>query len=104
MTMAIEDFTTDPPPGAEAPLPIRSTPCCANLRRLTVTRLANGKPELVPQLRVNGQWLYQAGFPIGSKVQILVSQKRLIIELIENATENRVPRLPRTIGPKDCIY
>ena len=54
--MAIEDFTTESPSGAEAPLPIRSTPCCANLRRLTVTRLANGKPDLVPQLRVKGQW------------------------------------------------
>jgi hypothetical protein len=102
--MAIEDFTTESPSGAEAPLPIRSTSCCANLRRLTVTRLANGKPDLVPQLRIKGQWLYQADFPIGAKVRVLVSRKRLVIELIENAPEDRRTRLPCTIGPTDCVY
>ena len=95
--MAIEDFTTDLRLGTEAPSP-------TNPRRLTVTRLANGKPDLVPQLRIKGLWLNQAALPIGSKVRVLVSPKRLVIELIENAPQDRVSRLPRTIGPRDCIY
>lgn len=80
--MAIKDSTTDISSNAEAPSPtIRSTPCSTNPRCLTVTRLANGKPDLVPQLRIKGLWLSQAAFPIGSKVRILVSPKRLVIEL-----------------------
>jgi hypothetical protein len=103
--MAIKDSTTDISSNAEAPSPtIRSTPCSTNPRCLTVTRLANGKPDLVPQLRIKGLWLSQAAFPIGSKVRILVSPKRLVIELIENAPQDRASRLPRTIGPRDCIY
>lgn len=101
--MAIEYFTMDPLSGAEAPSP-GSTSCSTNLRRFTVTRLANGKPDLVPQLRMKGLWLNQASFPIGSKVRVLVSPKRLVIELIENAPQDRVSRLPMTIGPRDCIY
>ena len=103
--MAIEDSTTDIPSNTEAPSPsTRSASCSTNLRRLTVTRLASGKPDLVPQLRVKGLWLNQAAFPIGSKVRVLVSPKRLVIELIENAPQDRASRLPMTIGPRDCIY
>ena len=84
--MAIEDSTTEIPSNTEAPSPTtRSRSCSTDPRRLTVTRLANGKPDLVPQLRIKGLWLNQADFPIGSKVRVLVSPKRLVIELIENA-------------------
>jgi len=47
--------------------------------------------------------LDHAGFPIGSKVRVLVSQKRLVVELVEPIPERR-PRLPRIIGPTDCVY
>lgn len=113
--MAIDDFTTASPPGAEALLPsIPLTPLSADLRHLTVGyvlsershRPAAGKPlvfkgghppERPPLLRVQGRWLHQAGFPIGTKVRVLVSPKRLIIEAVERIPE-RSAHLPLELG------
>jgi hypothetical protein len=120
--MAIEEFTTDPLSGAEAPSPaIRPISLSANARCLTVgyrpeeSRLplpgkpivfkpGTGRPfESRPLLRLQGRWLAEAGFPVGSKVRVLVSPKRLVIEPVEKIPERR-PRLPRSIGPTDCVY
>ena len=102
--MAIEDSTTDLPSGVEAPSPAaKPLPLSADARRLTVIRRPDGTPDSVPPLRIAGRWLDRAGFPVGSKVRVLVSQKRLVVELVEKIPERR-PRLPRTIGPTGCVY
>jgi len=88
--MAIEDSTTASPSGARAPSPTKP----ASLRRLTVMRRPDGKPDTVPLLRVHGRWLDEAGFLIGSKVRVLVSPKRLVIELID------FPEGPRLDPPR----
>jgi hypothetical protein len=54
-------------------------------------------PERPPLLRVQGRWLHEAGFPIGTKVRVLVSPKRLIIEVMEGIPERSV-HLPRSLG------
>lgn len=60
-------------------------------RRLTVSRhypesraTRSRSPTLpMPFLRLQGRWLDEAGFAIGSNVQIAVSRGRLIVEVIE---------------------
>jgi len=39
----------------------------------------NLKDHRVPELRLIGSWLAQAGFTIGDKVEVQVSNKQLII-------------------------
>jgi len=51
-------------------------------------------PAPAPFLRLKGRWLDRAGFPIGSKVRVEVSQGRLIIEALPQFPE-RTPHLPR---------
>jgi hypothetical protein len=69
-------------------------------RYLTVIRNPDGKSNEVPLLRLKGHWFDQAGFPVGSKVIVSISPKRVIIDLIEKHS----PRLPQTIDPADCVY
>jgi hypothetical protein len=45
-------------------------------------------------LRLKGRWLDRAGFAIGSKVRVEVSEGRLIIEALPQFPE-REPHLPR---------
>jgi hypothetical protein len=51
-------------------------------------------PSPAPFLRLKGRWLDRAGFTIGSKVRVEVSQGRLVIEALPQFPE-RPPRLPR---------
>lgn len=108
--MAIDDFTTAPPSGADVPLPaIAPVPLSADARHLTVGSVPSEKshppgkplvfkigspPEPLPLLRVQGRWLDRAGFPIGTKVRVLVSPERLIIEVVGKIPERSV-HLPR---------
>ena len=57
---------------------------CTNSRRLTIGCTGEGrrKPD-IPYLRLRGRWLGRAGFPIGRKVKIYVSEGRLIIEPLD---------------------
>ena len=41
--------------------------------------LSCGKRKIVPELRVNGNWLEEHGFVAGCKVQITVKQNELVI-------------------------
>lgn len=41
--------------------------------------LSWGKRKVVPELRVNGNWLAEHGFAPGCRVQITVKQNELII-------------------------
>jgi hypothetical protein len=111
--MAIDDFTTAPLSDAELPgSPIPPVPLSADARHLTVGYMLSEKahppgkplvfegghrPEPPPLLRVQGRWLQQAGFPIGTKVRVLVLPKRLIIEVRERIPERSV-HLPRDLG------
>jgi hypothetical protein len=57
---------------------------CKKPRRLTIGCTGTGAPRPdVPFLRLSGRWLERAGFPIGGKVQIDVSEGRLIIEPVD---------------------
>ena len=58
-------------------------------RRLTLTRALRDRsprddyrpPTAVPSLRVQGQWLTQAGFHVGDRVRVQVEHGRLILTL-----------------------
>jgi len=51
-------------------------------------------PSPLPYLRLKGRWLGHAGFAIGCKVRIEVSEGRLVIEALPQFPE-RSSRLPR---------
>jgi Toxin SymE, type I toxin-antitoxin system len=38
----------------------------------------------MPSLRLQGRWLERAGFPVGTRVHVDVSPRRLIVEAIEH--------------------
>lgn len=56
-------------------------------RRLTLTRAVRDRTQrngyraqaVVPYLRVQGQWMEQAGFHVGDRVRVQVEQGRLIL-------------------------
>jgi hypothetical protein len=58
-------------------------------RRLTLTRALRDPPTragyrpptVVPALRVQGQWMEQAGFHVGDRVRVQVELGRLILTL-----------------------
>ena len=53
-------------------------------RRLTVSCSTGNLPGSdVPYLRLRGRWLHDAGFVIGRRVRIEVSERRLTIEQID---------------------
>jgi hypothetical protein len=57
---------------------------CRKPRRLTIGCTGTGAPRPdVPFLRLSGRWLERAGFAIGGKVKIDVSDGRLIIEPVD---------------------
>jgi len=51
-------------------------------------------PKPLSFLRLKGRWLGRAGFAIGGKVRVEVSEGRLVIEALPQFPE-RAPRLPR---------
>ncbi len=64
-------------------------------RRLTVDRGAGSESKgPAPHIRIMGRWVEQAGFDIGSKVNVEVSHSRLIISALPDLPE-REPHLPR---------
>ncbi len=52
-------------------------------RTFTITEenrlLTNGSSILVPFIRLRGLWLKKAGFYIGQKIKVCISENRLII-------------------------
>lgn len=60
-------------------------------RRLTVSRthpqtrarLARPRLEPMPQLRLQGRWMEQAGFAIGAAVRVAVAPGLLVLELLD---------------------
>jgi len=67
-----------------------------NARRLTVsrhhpesrgTRSRYLSPTPMPFLRLQGRWLDQAGFAIGANVRVEVAAGRLVLEVIEPASQ-----------------
>jgi hypothetical protein len=58
-------------------------------RRLTLSRALRDHPAragyrpptVVPALRVQGQWMEQAGFHVGDRVRVIVEPGRLILTL-----------------------
>lgn len=55
-------------------------------RRMTVSYIG---PSM-PYLRLQGRWLDRAGFRIGTRVRVEVSERRLIVEALETE-EGRCP-------------
>jgi len=42
--------------------------------------LSYGHQKIVPELRINGNWLLEHGFHVGEHVEILASENQLIIK------------------------
>jgi len=93
--MAIDEFTTNPPAGAD---PNTSTdslaPAPFKPHELTVHSRG---PDNMPSLLAKGRWLGQAGFPVGTRVRIDVSTRRLVVEAIE-------PKQPSRCADPDCPH
>jgi hypothetical protein len=49
----------------------------------TMTVFAQGANT--PTLRLQGRWLGQAGFPVGARVRVNVSPRRLIVDVVEES-------------------
>jgi hypothetical protein len=57
---------------------------CKKSRRLSIGWTGQGAPRPdVPYLRLRGRWLERAGFAIGGKVKIEISEGRLVIEPVD---------------------
>jgi hypothetical protein len=112
--MAISKSTTtktvtEPLPAQiEMTLPTQFDPRFLTVRDYTPTNtsleafhLRLGRPPRAPapSLRLQGRWLDQAGFAIGSKVRVDALPGRLVIETLPESQE-RASRLPRS-APTD---
>jgi hypothetical protein len=96
MTMAISDSTS------QQLIAGKSKP-----RRLTVGYIASSaRKGLDPHIRIMGQWVGAAGFPVGAKVNVDVSHGRMVIELAPPEAECELPpprrafiseRMPMTV-------
>jgi len=58
------------------------------IRTLTISSIFTkplwSKPKIKPKLIIQGDWMQKAGFEIGGKVTISVSQNLLIIQKLDN--------------------
>jgi hypothetical protein len=77
--MADNDFTTKA--GAGADLPATPVPPKEARKARQMTVYAQGSQ--MPTLRLQGRWLGRAGFPVGARVRVDVSQRRLIVEVVD---------------------
>ena len=48
-------------------------------RKLTVYTYSDGKRHLIPEIRLRGQWLKQAGFAQGAPIEVVVHPCRLTV-------------------------
>lgn len=87
--MATRKSTTNPPSGADAPVPSTSS-ADPESRQIKVRETCpsvrwppRGDPKPRACLRLEGRWLERAGFAIGTHVRVHVAHHRLIVELIE---------------------
>jgi hypothetical protein len=93
--MAIAECTTETTDlilGAELPKP-PPEPLPLESRQLTVQR--GPGTGWTPSLRLQGQWLAQAGFGIGANVRVLLAPGRLVVELSERDPDSVEPRIRR---------
>ena len=61
-------------------------------RRLTVGYIASSaRSEYAPHIRIMGRWVEEAGFAVGSAVNVDVSHGRLVIELAPPEAECERP-------------
>ena len=51
-----------------------------HIRRLQVGYLASSARKRPPHIRITGRWVEQAGFPVGTEVNVEVSHGRIVIE------------------------
>jgi Toxin SymE, type I toxin-antitoxin system len=67
-----------------------------HIRCLQVGYLAGAARKRPPHIRITGRWVEQAGFPVGSHVNVEVSPSRIVIE----------PRHPEeyTVSPPKRAY
>ena len=78
--MADDDFTTNTISGADLPAaPVPPTAQVRKAREMTVY----SQGSQMPTLRLQGRWLGRAGFPVGARVRVDVSQRRLIVEVVD---------------------
>jgi hypothetical protein len=78
--MADDDFTTKAVAGAD--LPASRVPPTAEVRKAREMTVYSQGPQM-PTLRLQGRWLGRAGFPVGARVRVDVSQRRLIVEVVD---------------------
>ncbi len=75
--MAIDEFTTNLPAGAELAADPPS-PVVFDSHKITIIDMGSD----IPFLRLRGRWLDRAGFSVGTRVRVDVSERRLIVQVI----------------------
>ena len=84
--MAVSESTTQ-----------QATPGKLKSRYLTVSTAAGSQGDRgVPHIRILGRWAEEAGFVIGSKVDVEVTHGRLVIELAPPETEGKDSAAPHS--------
>ena len=73
-----------------------------DFRNLTVGR-STGRDHQAPFLRLEGRWLWKAGFPVGSKVLVAVAERRLLIEPESPLMELCLDASPKPVVPKQRL-
>jgi Toxin SymE, type I toxin-antitoxin system len=77
--MATEDSTPALPAIPELSISLNPPPAFAP-HKMKVSYIG---PSTTPYLRLQGHWLEQAGFPVGTPARVEVSERRLIVEAVE---------------------
>lgn len=77
----------NPNGGTEAPAAGGSV--AAQERRLTVVTRYREQRGRVPEIRMGGSWLIQAGFPAGSRLAITVTPGHLVVKVVAPPTPPR---------------
>jgi hypothetical protein len=75
--------TPPPPPPKQKPRPRAENERVLTVADFFATKSRTRKTEVLPMIRMRGQWLDEIGFRIGEFVIVKVEPKRLVLTIAE---------------------
>lgn len=72
-----------PPPPKQKPRPRTADERVLTVADFFAAKSSTRKKELLPMIRIRGQWLEEVGFRIGEFVIVKVEPKRLVLTVAE---------------------
>ena len=76
--------TPPPPPPRQKPRSAGKDERVLTVADFFAAKSGTGKKELLPMIRMRGEWLEQIGFRIGEFVIVKVAPKRLVLTIAED--------------------